>query len=60
MSSEGSVTRWVSALKCGDAAAAQPLWERYHRRLVGLARDKLRAARVRPVAVPRYAPRSGR
>src|SRR5439155_10539972 len=47
MSSEGSVTRWVSALKCGDAAAAQPLWERYHRRLVGLARDKLRAARRR-------------
>ena len=42
MSSEGSVTRWVTALKSGDAAAAQPLWERYHRQLVSLARNKLR------------------
>src|SRR5439155_19601549 len=47
MSSEGSVRRWVTALKGGDAAAAQPLWERYHRRLVGLAREKLRAGRRR-------------
>ena len=45
MSAEGSITRWVTALKEGDAAAAQPLWERYHRRLVGLAREKLRGAR---------------
>jgi RNA polymerase sigma factor (sigma-70 family) len=47
MSSEGSVTRWVTALKAGDAAAAQPLWERYHRRLVALARQKLRPSRRR-------------
>src|SRR5215211_4108285 len=47
MSSEGSVTRWVTALKGGDAAAAQALWERYHRRLVALAREKLRSARRR-------------
>lgn len=47
MSPEGSVTRWVTALKGGDAAAAQPLWERYHRRLVMLAREKLRTARRR-------------
>ena len=47
MSSEGSVTRWVTALKGGDAAAAQPLWERYHRQLVALARQKLRSARRR-------------
>src|SRR5207253_6330209 len=47
MSAEGSITRWVTALKEGDAAAAQPLWERYHRRLVALARAKLRAARRR-------------
>src|SRR5436190_8655524 len=47
MSSDGSVTRWVTALKGGDAAAAQPLWERYHRRLVALAREKLRSARRR-------------
>lgn len=45
MSSEGSVTRWVTALKAGDAAAAQPLWERYHRQLVALARQKLQMAR---------------
>jgi RNA polymerase sigma factor (sigma-70 family) len=47
MGSKGSVTRWVTALKDGDVAAAQPLWERYHRRLVGLAREKLRTARRR-------------
>src|SRR5438128_3494407 len=47
MSSEGSVTRWVRALKGGDVAAAQPLWERYYRRLVSLARGKLRSARRR-------------
>jgi RNA polymerase sigma factor (sigma-70 family) len=47
MSADGSVTRWVTALKSGDVAAAQPLWERYHRRLVGLAREKLRGARLR-------------
>jgi RNA polymerase sigma factor (sigma-70 family) len=47
MSSEGSVTRWVTALKAGDTAAAQPLWERYHRRLVALARQKLRPSRRR-------------
>jgi RNA polymerase sigma factor (sigma-70 family) len=47
MSSEGSVTRWVTALKGGDVAAAQPLWERYHRRLVALARQKLQDARRR-------------
>ena len=47
MSSEGSVTRWVTALKGGDAAAAQPLWERYHRQLISLARRKLESARRR-------------
>jgi RNA polymerase sigma factor (sigma-70 family) len=47
MSSEGSVTRWVTALRGGDNAAAQPLWERYHRRLVTLARQKLQGARRR-------------
>ncbi len=44
MPSGGSVTDWICALKEGDAAAAQKLWERYFRRLVGLARKKLRAA----------------
>ncbi len=41
------MTRWVTALKGGDAAAAQPLWERYHRQLVALARRKLDSSRRR-------------
>jgi RNA polymerase sigma factor (sigma-70 family) len=45
--SQGSVTRWLSALKAGDLAAAQPLWERYYRRLVALARERLHAGRRR-------------
>jgi DNA-directed RNA polymerase specialized sigma24 family protein len=44
MSSAGSVTHWIDRLKAGDAAAAQPLWERYFRRLVGLARKILQGA----------------
>jgi DNA-directed RNA polymerase specialized sigma24 family protein len=38
------VTRWISALKRGDPSAAQGLWEAYFRRLVGLARARLRSA----------------
>jgi DNA-directed RNA polymerase specialized sigma24 family protein len=38
---EGSVTRWLRQLQVGDRAAVQPLWERYFRRLVGLARQQL-------------------
>jgi len=40
----GSVSRWIHALKNGDESAAQPLWERYHARLIGLARQKLSKA----------------
>ena len=40
---DGSVTHWLGALKAGDAAAAQHLWERYFDRLVRLARAKLGA-----------------
>ena len=47
MSSEGSVTRWLGALRAGDPAAAQQLWERYFHRLVGLARQRLCGARRR-------------
>src|SRR6187399_2610733 len=43
MSSHGSVSNWIAALKDGDSAAAQPLWERYYRQLVALARKKLKA-----------------
>jgi DNA-directed RNA polymerase specialized sigma24 family protein len=42
MSSEGSVTDWISRLKAGDPAATRYLWERYFERLVGLARIQLR------------------
>ena len=44
MASEGSVTRWLPPLQAGDPAAIQQLWERFFRRLVGLARKKLRGA----------------
>ena len=40
---DGSVTHWLGALKAGDAAAAQRLWERYFDGLVRLARAKLGA-----------------
>ena len=39
-----SVTRWISALKRGDQSAARGLWEAYFRRLVSLARVRLRDA----------------
>jgi DNA-directed RNA polymerase specialized sigma24 family protein len=44
MSRPGSVTRWLGPLQAGEPAAAQQLWERYFRRLVGLARARLRGA----------------
>jgi len=40
---EGSITRFVSSLKDGDAEAARGIWERYSRELVRLARTKLRS-----------------
>src|SRR5947209_526174 len=44
MPTDGSVTRWLGRLQTGDPAAPQQLWERYYRRLVALARTKLRDA----------------
>jgi DNA-directed RNA polymerase specialized sigma24 family protein len=44
MSAQGSVSQWLTLLRAGDHAAAQPLWERYFRRLVGLAHLKLQGA----------------
>jgi hypothetical protein len=41
MSSSDSVTHWLGLLRAGEAVAAQPLWEGYFRRLVGLARTRL-------------------
>jgi DNA-directed RNA polymerase specialized sigma24 family protein len=41
MSSSSSVRAWIARAKTGDRDAAQKLWERYFKRLVGLARAKL-------------------
>ena len=41
MLDEGSVTRHLGQLKAGDHSAARLLWQRYFRRLMGLARLKL-------------------
>jgi DNA-directed RNA polymerase specialized sigma24 family protein len=47
MSPEESVRAWLDRLQSGDGDAAQKLWERYFRRLVGLARKKLQGQRPR-------------
>ena len=44
-SEDGSVTRWISHLKGGDERVASQLWERYFRRLKGLARASLATPR---------------
>jgi DNA-directed RNA polymerase specialized sigma24 family protein len=44
MTADDPVTVWLGQLQGGDPAAARPLFEKYFRRLVGLAREKLRAA----------------
>lgn len=44
---KGSVSGWLSQLRAGDASAAQRLWQRYFRRMVRLARTRLRAAGIR-------------
>jgi DNA-directed RNA polymerase specialized sigma24 family protein len=44
MSSLGSVTYWIHQLQADNQAAFQKLWERYFRRLVELARKRLRGA----------------
>jgi DNA-directed RNA polymerase specialized sigma24 family protein len=44
MPTEGSITQWLCRLQAGDPAAAQPLWERYFQRLIGLANRHLRDA----------------
>jgi RNA polymerase sigma factor (sigma-70 family) len=44
MNPPGSVSHWIHSLKNGELAAAQPLWERYHARLIGLARQVLHSS----------------
>jgi DNA-directed RNA polymerase specialized sigma24 family protein len=41
------VTEWLGKLQAGDVAGAQPLWQRYFQRLVGLARKKLQGNKPR-------------
>jgi DNA-directed RNA polymerase specialized sigma24 family protein len=41
MPAEDSVALWIRQLTAGNQEAARHLWERYFRRLVGLARKKL-------------------
>jgi RNA polymerase sigma factor (sigma-70 family) len=45
MDPEGSITLCVAALKRGDRAVAQRLWEAYFRRLVAVARSRLSTSR---------------
>jgi RNA polymerase sigma factor (sigma-70 family) len=47
MPSTGSVTNWIALLKEGNRDAAQELWQRYHQRLLALARKRLVGARKR-------------
>lgn len=47
MASKGSITECIDKLKAGDRVAAQQLWARYFRRLVGLARKHLQKRRLR-------------
>jgi DNA-directed RNA polymerase specialized sigma24 family protein len=42
MAEPGSITLWLAQLQAGDPAAAERIWEGYYRRLVQLAREKLR------------------
>jgi DNA-directed RNA polymerase specialized sigma24 family protein len=44
MTTAGSVTQWLDQLQAGDPEAAQPLWQRYFQRLVGLARVRIAGA----------------
>jgi RNA polymerase sigma factor (sigma-70 family) len=44
MATDGSVTGFVALVRAGDPEGAQQLWQRYFRRLVGLARKKLQDA----------------
>lgn len=41
---EESVSQWIDGLRAGDEAAAAKLWQRYYRRLIGLACKKLGGA----------------
>jgi DNA-directed RNA polymerase specialized sigma24 family protein len=46
MAASDAITLWLSLLREGHPEAAQRIWDRYFRRLVGLARKKLRGRRL--------------
>jgi DNA-directed RNA polymerase specialized sigma24 family protein len=41
VSSEGSITRFIGAMRSGDEEAARKIWNRFSPRLAALARDRL-------------------
>jgi DNA-directed RNA polymerase specialized sigma24 family protein len=47
MDLDHSISHWLKLLQNGDTTAAQPLWDRYFHRLVGLARTKLQGKKGR-------------
>ena len=49
MPADDPVTIWLGQLQAGDPAAVRPLFDRYFRRLVGLARKRLQEAPRRAV-----------
>ena len=56
---DDSISQWIDGLKAGNEAAAAKLWQRYYRRLVGMARKKLgdsprRVADEEDVALQRF------
>lgn len=46
----GSITRWISDLKAGRPEAVDAIWRRYYRRVLGLARRRLRQAPPQAIA----------
>jgi RNA polymerase sigma factor (sigma-70 family) len=44
---DGSISVWLQRLKTGAPEAAQVLWQRFYRQLVGQARQRLRGLRSR-------------
>jgi DNA-directed RNA polymerase specialized sigma24 family protein len=47
MPEDGSISLWIPLLKDGDEAAAREIWRAYFKRLVALARAKLRGVQKR-------------
>ena len=41
MDTQASITQWIEGARQGDGGAGQRLWEKYYRRLIGMARVKL-------------------